>query len=48
MMIIEDTGRVDRGKEKEVKKEKGKKREEEKGGGKGRNRVSDCRGCREV
>ena len=32
MVIVEDTGRVDRGKEKEVKKEKGKKREEEKRG----------------
>jgi len=32
VVIVEDTGRVDRGKEKEVKKEKGKKREEEKGG----------------
>ena len=31
-MIVKDTGRVDGGKEKEVKKEKGKKREEEKGG----------------
>ena len=32
MVIVEDTGRVDGGKEKEAKKEKGKKREEEKGG----------------
>jgi len=32
MVIVEDTGRVDRGKEKEARKEKGKKREEEKGG----------------
>jgi len=32
VVIVEDTGRVDGGKEKEVRKEKGKKREEEKGG----------------
>jgi len=32
VVIVEDTGRVDRGKEKEARKEKGKKREEEKGG----------------
>jgi len=32
VVIVEDTGRVDGGKEKEAKKEKGKKREEEKGG----------------
>jgi len=32
VVIVEDTGRVDGGKEKEARKEKGKKREEEKGG----------------